>query len=456
MEKILATAREKEVDVIGLSGLITPSLDEMVSVAKELTRQDFKVPLLIGGATTSQPHTAVKIAPQYAPGVVHVLDASRVVNVVSALLSPEQKSGLLTEVRAKQEQARVDFEQRRAQRKLLSLEAARANRQTFDWSQADIRRPDFLGAKVFTDVPLAELAPFIDWGPFFSTWELHGAFPRILEDEKVGAEARKLFGDAQALLSRVTREKRFKANGVIAFWPANSVGDDVELYTDEARSQVLGRFHMLRQQAEKAEGQKNLSLADFVAPKDSGRLDYVGGFAVTAGLGVEEFAQHFRNAHDDYSAIMAQALGDRLAEAFAEWAHKQARDACGFGKTEKLLNEQLIKEEYRGIRPAPGYPACPEHTEKGTLFKLLDATKAAGISLTESFAMSPPASVSGFYFNHPEAKYFGLGKIGRDQVEDYARRKGMTVDEAARWLAPSLDESAASAQPSAADVRRVA
>ncbi|MBL8916965.1 MAG: methionine synthase [Archangium sp.] len=440
MDKILSTAKEKQVDVIGLSGLITPSLDEMVSVAKELTREKFDVPLLIGGATTSHPHTSVKIAPEYAPGVVHVLDASRVVNVVSALLSPEQKPTLLAEVRAKQATAREDFEARRVQRKMLSLEAARANKQTSDWAGVDIPKPAFTGTKVFSDVPLADLVPFIDWGPFFNAWELFGAFPRILEDEKVGPEARKLFADAQALLKRIVAEKRFTANGVLAFWPCNAVGDDVELYSDESRTKVLGRFHMLRQQTEKPEGQKNLCLADFVAPRESGRIDYCGGFAVTAGLGVEEFAASFRKEHDDYSAIMVQALGDRLAEAFAEWAHKQARVACGFGRDENLTNEQLIKEAYRGIRPAPGYPACPEHTEKGILFGLLDATKAAGITLTESFAMAPASSVSGFYFNHPDAKYFGLGKIGADQVADYAKRKGMTVDEAAKWLGPSLED----------------
>ena len=447
-EKILSTAKEHGVDIIGLSGLITPSLDEMVSVAKEMTRQEFTVPLLIGGATTSHPHASVKIAPQYSPGVVHVLDASRVVNVVSALLSPEQKPAFLNEVTDKQQKARADFEARRVQRKLLTLGEARARRQPYEWG-SDIARPEFLGTRAFTDVPLQDLVPFIDWGPFFNAWELFGAFPKILEDEKVGVEAKKLYADAQALLSRIVKEKRFRANAVIGFWPCNAVGDDVELYTDEARTKVLGRFHMLRQQTEKQPGQYNLSLADFVAPKESGRIDYCGGFAVTAGLGVEEFAQSFRKQHDDYSAIMVQALGDRLAEAFAEYMHKRARELCGFGKTEDLSNDQLIREQYRGIRPAPGYPACPEHTEKGTLFNLLDATKAAGITLTESFAMSPASSVSGFYFNHPDAKYFGLGKIGRDQVEDYAARKGMSVEEAAKWLGPSLDEASSGATAAA-------
>jgi len=449
-EKILAAAREHAVDVIGLSGLITPSLDEMVSVAKELRREGFSVPLLIGGATTSHPHTSVKISPEYSHGVVHVVDASRVVNVVSALLSPEQKPAFLTEVSARQVSARADFEARRVQRKLLTLEQARANKQSFDWSRIDIAKPEFLGARVFSDVPLEELVPFIDWGPFFNAWELFGAFPRILDDEKVGTEAKKLYADAQALLGRIVKEKKLKASGVLSFWPCNAVGDDIELYADEARSKVLGRFHMLRQQAEKQPGQFNLCLADYLAPKESGRLDYCGGFAVTAGLGVEELAESFRQKHDDYSAIMVQALGDRLAEAFAEWAHKQARGFCGFGKQEDLSNAQLIAEQYRGIRPAPGYPACPEHTEKGTLFSLLDAPKVAGITLTESFAMSPASSVSGFYFNHPEAKYFGLGKIGRDQAEDYARRKGMSVEEAVKWLGPNLDEAPAATPAQAA------
>ncbi|MDP2269719.1 MAG: vitamin B12 dependent-methionine synthase activation domain-containing protein, partial [Archangium sp.] len=440
-EKILATAKENGADIIGLSGLITPSLDEMVSVAKEMTRQGFTVPLLIGGATTSHPHASVKVAPQYASGVVHVLDASRVVNVVSALLSPEQKPAFLAEVAAKQQLARTDFEARRVQRKLLTLAEARNRRQKYDWSTIDIPKPELIGTRAYNDVPLQDLVPFIDWGPFFNAWELFGAFPKILEDEKVGVEAKKLYADAQTLLARIIKEKRFRANAVIGFWPCNTVGDDVELYTDEARSKVLGRLHMLRQQAEKQPGQFNLSLADFLAPKDSGRIDYVGGFAVTTGLGVEAFAESFRKQHDDYSAIMVQALGDRLAEAFAEYMHKQARVLSGFGKTEDLSNEQLIREQYRGIRPAPGYPACPEHTEKGTLFQLLDATKATGMTLTESFAMNPASSVSGFYLNHPDAKYFGLGKIGRDQVEDYAARKGMSIEEAAKWLGPSLDES---------------
>ncbi|MBL9212200.1 MAG: methionine synthase, partial [Opitutaceae bacterium] len=436
---ILATAREKQVDVIGLSGLITPSLDEMVSVAREMTRQKFEVPLLIGGATTSAAHTAVKIAPEYAPGVVHVLDASRVVNVVSALLSAEQKPQYMADVVARQERQRVEFGERQSRRPLLSLATARSRRPVFDWATTDIPTPEFLGPRTFDPVPLEEIVPFIDWGPFFSAWELHGRFPDILQDKVVGAEATKLYADAQALLARIVAERRFTAKAVLAFWPANAVGDSIEVYADVQRSRVLARFHCLRQQLEKPSNQFNHSLADYVAPLESGRLDYVGGFAVTAGHGVEAFAAEFKAAHDDYSAIMAQALGDRLAEALAELMHKRAREFCGFGRSENLPMADLIREKYRGIRPAPGYPACPEHTEKRTLFTLLDASAATGITLTESCAMSPASSVSGLYFNHPEAKYFAVGKVGRDQVEDYAARKALPLGEAERWLGPYLD-----------------
>ncbi len=454
-DKILAVAKEKQVDVIGLSGLITPSLDEMVSVAREMTRQGFTVPLLIGGATTSAAHTAVKIAPEYTPGVVHVLDASRVVNVVSALLSAEQKPAFMTETVAKQDRLRTDFADRQNRRPLLSLTAARANRQTFDWAAVDIPRPEFLGTRIYSTAPdrslnsqlstlnLSDIVAYIDWGPFFSAWEIHGRFPDILKDEVVGAEATKLFADAQALLARIVAEQRYTARAVLAFWPANSVGDSIELYADEARSRVIGHFHCLRQQLEKPAGQFNHCLADFVAPRDSGRLDYVGGFAVTAGHGVEALAAEFKAKHDDYNAIMAQALGDRLAEALAELLHKRARDFSGYGRTENLAMKDIIREKYRGIRPAPGYPACPDHTEKPTLFSLLDASAATGITLTESCAMSPASSVSGLYFNHPDSKYFAVGKLGRDQVEDYAARKGLGLAETERWLGPYLDYSPA-------------
>jgi 5-methyltetrahydrofolate--homocysteine methyltransferase len=438
-DKILATAREKQVDVVGLSGLITPSLDEMVHVAKEMTRQGFDLPLLIGGATTSPAHTAVKIAPEYQSGVVHVLDASRVVNVVSALLSPEQKPAFLAETREKQERQRTEFGARQSRRPLISLANARARRPQFDWAQVDIPRPEFLGRRVFDPVPLDEIVPFIDWGPFFSAWELRGRFPDILTDEVVGAEAKKLYDDAQLLLKRIVAEKRYTAKAVIAFWPANAVGDSVEVYTDEQRSRVLTTFHFLRQQLDKPADQFNHCLADYIAPRDSGRIDYIGGFAVTAGHGVEQLALEFKAAHDDYSAIMAQALGDRLAEALAELMHKRERDFCGFGRTENLSMEDIIREKYRGVRPAPGYPACPDHTEKPPLFAALEATPATGISLTESCAMYPASSVSGMYFNHPEAKYFGVGKIARDQIEDYAARKNMTIADVERWLGPYLD-----------------
>jgi 5-methyltetrahydrofolate--homocysteine methyltransferase len=470
-DKILATAKEKNVDVIGLSGLITPSLDEMVHVAKEMQRANFSIPLLIGGATTSPAHTAVKIAPEYPAGVVHVLDASRVVNVMSALLSPEQKPGFLTENTSKQDRQREEFAARRSRKPLLSLATARDRRPRFDWATVDIPRPEFFGTRVFSSaladegnkqksvsskqslegsasqslslnafsLPLGDIVAYIDWGPFFSAWELHGRFPQILEDAAVGVEAKKLYDDAQKLLARIIAEKRYVAKAVIGFWPANAVGDDIEVYSDESRSRVLTRFHQLRQQLEKPADQFNHCLADYIAPKESGRIDYIGGFAVTAGHGVEQLAAEFKAAHDDYSAIMAQALGDRLAEAMAEMMHKRAREFCGFGRTENLSYEDLIRERYRGIRPAPGYPACPDHTEKPILFELLDASAATGISLTESCAMSPASSVSGWYFNHPDAKYFGVGKLGRDQVEEYAARKGFSVAEAERWLGPYLD-----------------
>jgi 5-methyltetrahydrofolate--homocysteine methyltransferase len=438
-ERILAKAREIGADIIGLSGLITPSLDEMVHVARDLQREGFTVPLLIGGATTSAAHTAVKIAPEYTGGVVHVLDASRVVNVVNSLLSPTLKPAYLADVGAKQDQQRADFAARRARRPLLSLAAARERRPRFDWAKVDLPRPEFLGTRVYRDVPLADLVPFIDWAPFFSAWELHGRFPDILQDEIVGTEARRLHADALRLLDQIVRERRFTAHGVIGFWPCNADGDDVELYADESRSRVIGRCHHLRQQLEKPADQSNLCLADYVAPKESGRVDYCGGFAVTAGHGVEAFAQEFRDRHDDYGAIMVQALGDRLAEAMAEYFHQRARQACGFGRAEQLSMEDLLRERYRGIRPAPGYPACPDHSEKRFLFELLGAPAAADMTLTESCAMHPASSVSGWYFNHPEAKYFGVGKVGRDQVGNYAQRRGDEQAVVEKWLAPYLD-----------------
>ncbi|MBS0664421.1 MAG: methionine synthase [Verrucomicrobia bacterium] len=448
-DRILATAREQQADVIGLSGLITPSLDEMVHVAREMQRTGVGLPLLIGGATTSAAHTAVKVAPEYAAPVVHVLDASRVIGVVSALLSPTAQAAFAAENRSRQDRQRAEFLQRRSARPLLALEAARARREHFDWAAVDIPRPEFLGRRVFStagnrggDVQplrLDEIARYIDWGPFFSAWELHGRFPEILQDPVVGTEATKLYADARALLDRIIAEQRFTARAVLGFWPANAVGDSIELYADERRGRVLETFHFLRQQHEKPAGQFQHCLADFVAPRDSGRLDYVGGFAVTSGHGVEALAQEFAGRHDDYSAIMVKALGDRLAEALAELLHHRAREFCGYGRTENLAMADIIRERYRGIRPAPGYPACPDHTQKPPLFKLLDATAATGITLTESQAMAPASSVSGFYFSHPAAKYFAVGKLGRDQVEDYAARQGCASAEVEKWLAPYLD-----------------
>ncbi len=438
-EKILAEARRIGADVIGLSGLITPSLDEMVHVAKEMARQGFDVPLLIGGATTSPAHTAVKIAPEYEPGVVHVLDASRVVNVVSALLSPEQKPAYLAETRERQQRQRDEFAARRARKPLLSLATARERAPRFDWAAIDIPRPEFLGVREFTDVDLADIVPFIDWGPFFSAWELHGRYPDILQDPVVGTEATKLFQDAQALLQRIVSEKRFRPKAILSYHPANSVGDSVEVYADEARSSVADTFHFLRQQLEKPANQFNHCLADYIAPRESGRLDYLGAFAVTAGPEVETFAASFRSAGDDYSAIMVQALGDRIAEAMAEYFHKQARDYASFGRAEQLSMAEMIREKYRGIRPAPGYPACPDHTQKPQLWRLMPVQAVTGIQLTESCAMHPASSVSGFYFHHPESKYFAVGKVGMDQVEDYSDRSGRSRAEVERWLAPYLD-----------------
>ena len=438
-EKILAAAREQQADLIGLSGLITPSLDEMVHVAREMARSGFTVPLLIGGATTSAAHTAVKIAPEYAAGVVHVLDASRVVNVASSLLKPGSKPAFLADVAAKQVRQRDEFAARRSGRPLLALDEARRRHTPSDWNTTDIPRPEFFGPRVFDPVPLEEIVPYIDWGPFFSAWELRGRFPDLLSDPSVGPEATKLYHDARKLLDRIVSEKRYRAKAVIGFWPATAVGDDIEVYADESQSRVLTTFRCLRQQLEKPAGQFNLALADFIAPKSGGRIDYLGGFAVTAGHGVDSFAADFRARHDDYSAIMAQALGDRLAEALAELMHKRARDFCGYGRAENLTMEETIREKYRGIRPAPGYPACPDHTEKRRLFDLLGAEAATGIALTENFAMHPASSVSGLYFNHPEAKYFAVGKLGKDQVADYARRQAIAVAEVEKWLAPYLD-----------------
>ncbi|HZF41244.1 MAG TPA: vitamin B12 dependent-methionine synthase activation domain-containing protein, partial [Blastocatellia bacterium] len=438
-EKILKTAREQDVDIIGLSGLITPSLDEMQHVAREMQREGFTTPLLIGGATTSRVHTAVKIAPNYEPPVIHVLDASRAVPVVGALVNSETRGNFALKNQGEQQRDRELFESSREQKRSLTLDQARANRTPIDWATTEIARPEFTGVRPLKNYPLEQIVPFIDWSPFFHTWELKGVFPRILDDPATGAQARKLYEDAQALLERIVGRRELRAHAVYGFWPANSAGDDIEVYADENRSRVLAVFHTLRQQGEKRAGQYNQALADFIAPRESGRRDYVGGFAVTTGIGLEELCARFERDHDDYNSIMAKALADRMAEAFAELLHKRAREEWGYGRNENIKIEDLIKERYRGIRPAPGYPAQPDHTEKKLLFDLLQAEQNSGVHLTESFAMIPASSVSGLYLSHAEAKYFVLGKIERDQVEDYARRKGMEVREVERWLAPNLN-----------------
>ena len=437
-KKILDTARELNADLIGLSGLITPSLDEMVHVAKEMQRLKFNLPLLIGGATTSQIHTAVKIDPHYEHGVLYVKDASRAVGVAQSLVSVEQRAGTIQKIKEDYTKKREQHANRQNKSALLSLNDVRANKTQHNWQNYSPPKPTFLGVKSFGDYPLQALVERIDWTPFFVAWELHGRFPRILDDEKVGAEARKLYDDAQTMLSQIVKEKWLKARAVIGFFPANRAGDDdIELYTDDTRSGVAAVLHHLRQQSHRPPGKPNQCLSDFIAPP--GRSDYIGAFAVTAGIGIDEKVAEFECKHDDYNAIMLKALADRLAEAFAEHMHERVRkEFWGYASDEKLSNEDLIDERYQGIRPAPGYPACPDHTEKTTLWRLLDAEQNAGIKLTESFAMVPTAAVSGWYFSHPQARYFGLGKIGRDQVENYARRKGLSSQEAERWLGPSL------------------
>jgi 5-methyltetrahydrofolate--homocysteine methyltransferase len=439
-ETILQTARERQVDIIGLSGLITPSLDEMVHIGKEMERQGFDLPLLIGGATTSQIHTSVKIDPQYRGAVVYVADASRAVGVASNLLSKDRCKDYVAEIKERYRQLREQRAGQQGTRRLVSLADARANRFQTTWSSYQPVTPQFLGLKVFDEYPLAELVNRIDWSPFFKAWELAGRYPRILEDEIVGEQARQLFADARAMLEKIVLEKWLTARAVIAFLPANSVHcDDVELYTDETRTGVVAVFHFLRQQMQRRDGTPNLCLADYIAPRESGVPDYLGMFAVTAGIGIETKLAEFAADHDDYSGILLKALADRLAEAFAERMHERVRkEFWGYATAENLSNEELIKEQYRGIRPAPGYPACPDHTEKGILWELIDPLTHAGMQLTESYAMLPTAAVSGFYFSHPESRYFGIGKLGRDQIEDYARRKSMEVREVERWLAPVL------------------
>jgi 5-methyltetrahydrofolate--homocysteine methyltransferase len=476
--KILETARERKADVIGLSGLITPSLDEMVHVAQEMEREGFSLPLLIGGATTSRAHTAVKIAQHYRASTVHVLDASRAVGVVSTLLSDELKGEFDEKTRADYARLREEHASKSREKKLITLEQARVNRTPIDWASYTPPKPEFVGARVYSTVipsevegpltlpgtarmedkvrglstplrsaqddkrdgtrgiTLDDLIPYIDWSPFFHTWELRGRYPAIFDDPVVGQQARELFDDAQELLERIRAEKLLTARGVLAFWPAKAIGDDVQVYMDDTRTERLAKFHFLRQQMKKPPGQFNHCLADYIAPD---LIDYLGGFAVTAGIGADELAAKFAADHDDYNAILTKALADRLAEAFAEFLHREARIAWGFGSDEKLSQEELLREKYRGIRPAAGYPASPDHTEKETLFRLLDAEKTTGIALTESFAMHPGASVSGLYFSHPDSKYFGVGKIGDDQVRDYAARKNVSVEFVEKWLSPNLD-----------------
>jgi len=492
--KILETAREKKADAIGLSGLITPSLDEMVHVAQEMEREGFRLPLLIGGATTSRAHTAVKIAPHYGASTVHVLDASRAVGVVNSLLNEERKSEFDKKTREEYERLRQEYAAKTKRKKVLALRQARANGMPIDWSRYTPPKPEFLRVRVVGSAPitgagkrvsrsrtfpvdakrgeklcvdersfrrdaetntpdacatqtftLGDLVEYIDWSPFFHAWELRGRYPALFDDPKIGKQARELFEDAQQLLERIVAKNLLVARGVHAFWLANSVGDDVELYADETRSEKIATFYFLRQQMQKPAGQFNHCLADFIAPRNSQlstlnsqHSDYLGGFAVSIH-GADELAEEFKREHDDYSAIMTKALADRLAEAFAEYLHKQTRIAWGFGRDEQLSHADLIREKYRGIRPAAGYPACPDHAEKRPLFDLLDAEDNAGIRLTESFAMHPGASVSGLYFSHPEAKYFGVGQIGRDQLVDYATRRGESVAAVEKRLAPNLD-----------------
>jgi 5-methyltetrahydrofolate--homocysteine methyltransferase len=439
-ERILEVAREEAADVVGLSGLITPSLDQMVHVAAEMRRLDFEVPLLVGGATTSATHTAVKIAPEYPGPVVHVLDASRSVGVVSQLLDPGRRTDFAARVRADYEETRVSYARRKAGRHLLPIDEARDRRFSQDWSTYAPPAPASPGTEVFTDYPVDELRAFIDWTPFFQAWDLPGAYPALLEDDAVGEQARALHADALALLERIASERLLGARGVVGLFRANTIGhDDVEVYGDAEHGSLLATFRGLRQQFQKSDGRPNLCLADFVAPRESGVEDFVGAFAVTAGIGLDELCADFESRHDDYQSILAKALADRLAEAFAERLHQRVRtELWGYAPDEALDNRGLIAERYRGIRPAPGYPACPDHSEKSSLFEVLDAPARIGVRLTESCAMLPGASVSGWYFSHPEAHYFGVGRIDRDQVSDYARRKGMSVTEVERWLSPNL------------------
>jgi 5-methyltetrahydrofolate--homocysteine methyltransferase len=438
VDKIIKTAIEEKVDIIGLSGLITPSLDEMVNVASELQRQGISLPLLIGGATTSKAHTSVKIEPCYqSESTIYVSDASRAVGVATKLLSEELKPEFVAEIRVEYEKLRERNKHRRPKGNTLRYQDAVENKAQINWQTPP--KPAFLGTRKFVDYPIEELIEYIDWTPFFITWELAGKYPRILEDSVVGETATALFEDAQAMLKKMVSDKKITASAVIGFWPANGIGDDIKVFTDENRNEERTRLHHLRQQTDKPNEQPNYCLSDYVAPTDTGLEDYIGAFVVTAGLGVETLAASFEAEHDDYNSILLKALADRLAEAFAERMHERVRkEFWGYAREENLSNTELIKERYAGIRPAPGYPACPDHTEKATLFSLLNATEEIGVKMTEHYAMTPAASVSGFYFSNPEARYFGLGKIAKDQVDDYAERKGLTIEETERWLSPVL------------------
>jgi 5-methyltetrahydrofolate--homocysteine methyltransferase len=441
-DKILAMAREEKADMIGLSGLITPSLEEMQHVAREMQRQGFKLPLLIGGATTSRVHTAVKIAPHYSNGpVIYVSDASRSVGVCQSLVSDDAAAKYIADIKTEYERVRTQYASKKAP-ELVTLADARANAPRIDWSSYAPPKPKFLGRRAFKNYDLAMIAKYVDWGPFFQTWDLHGPFPQILADEVIGEHARQVFAEGEKMLERIVNERWLKANGAVAFYPANSVGDDIEVYTDESRSEVLFTWHGLRQQTKKPviDGvpNPNQCLSDFIAPKSSGIADTIGMFAVTSGIGLEKREALFQAQHDDYGSIMLKAIADRLAEAFAEMLHERVRrDLWGYAPNEALTNEELVKETYRGIRPAPGYPACPEHSVKRDLFEAVRAEEI-GMTLTENYAMSPASSVSGFYFSHPQSKYFNVGRIGRDQLEDLAKRKSEAVSELERWLAPNL------------------
>ena len=444
-DNILKTAKDLNANIIGLSGLITPSLDEMIYNASEMERQGFKTPLLIGGATTSKAHTAIKIAPAYSGVVSHVQDASLVVNVCNDLLNPEKYDKIASDLEIKHEELRKLHASTQQKTKYIPIEKARSKGFKSDWAKTRIDVPEKIGAEVI-EVPVEEIIPYIDWSPLFWVWELKGSYPKILEHKKWGEQAKTIFEDAQNLLTQIVKEKRFRPRAVISFWPANSSGDDIEIYSDNSRTEVISKFYTLRQQKEKGDSETYIALSDFVAPKESGREDYIGGFVVTSGEEVEEFSDTFKDNNDDYSAIMVQAIGDRIAEALAEMMHKRVRDKWGYGDDENLSPQDLIKEKYRGIRPAPGYPSYPDHTEKGALWKLLDAEKKIGVELTENYAIYPPSSAAGLYFAHPESKYFHLGLIDRDQVVDFAKRKGISREEAERWLRPNLGYDSSSSK----------